>query len=182
MCRGSLLTVGELNWSVRGPKDPQLVRSDWTSATIGHIDGVVTREVSNVLTDTGYLTEVWRSDWSLDDRPVDQVFQRIVTAAYDGGWHAHASTYDRLFCGVGTLKVALYDARIDSCTHGNSAVFRIGEVRPATVVVPPGVWHAVKNIGSGPAVLLNAVDVAYDYEDPDHYRLPYGNEQIPVEF
>jgi dTDP-4-dehydrorhamnose 3,5-epimerase len=44
------------------------------------------------------------------------------------------------------------------------------------------VWHAVKNIGSGPAVLLNAVDVAYDYEDPDHYRLPYGTEQIPVEF
>jgi dTDP-4-dehydrorhamnose 3,5-epimerase len=170
------------SWSVTGPKDPQLVRSDWTSPSEINIDGVVARPISNVLTDTGYLTEIWRADWVLDDGPVGQVFQRVLNLGYESGWHAHGGATDRLFCAVGTIKVALYDGRRDARTHGNSLVLRIGETRPAMVVVPAGVWHAVRNVGTDRAVFINVVDVAYDYEDPDHYRLPYGTDQIPVEF
>ena len=179
---GTVSTVEPLNWSVQGPKDPQMIRSDWTAATSVQIAGVVARTINNVLTDAGYLTEIWRADWQLDDRPVGQVFQRFITQDYASGWHAHATTYDRLFCAVGAIKVALYDGRRDSPTHGNSGVYRMGAARPAVVVVPPGVWHSIKNSGSEPAVFINAVDVAYDYEDPDHYRLPVGTDQIPVDF
>lgn len=170
-----------MNWSVTGPKDPQLVRSDWTPASAEQIDGVVTRSISNVLTDNGTLTEIWRADWALDDRPVGQVFQRHLQIGYESGWHCHAGATDRLFCAVGTVKVGLYDSRIDSPTHRNSLILRLGAGRPALVVVPPGVWHAVRNIGDGPAVFVNVTDVAYDYDDPDHYRLPYGTPQIPVD-
>lgn len=174
--------MNALNWSVEGPKDPQLVRSDWTAAVEVPIEGVVTRSISNVLADSGYLTEIWRADWELDDRPVMQVFQRFLTEHYASGWHAHAHTTDRLFCAVGVIKVALYDGRRDSPTHGNHTIIRLGATRPAVIVVPPGVWHSVKNGGTEPAVFVNAVDIAYDYDDPDHYRLPLGTDQIPVDF
>ncbi len=45
------------------------------------MEGVVARQIANVLTKNGYLTEVWRPEWELDDLPVGQVFQRILERA-----------------------------------------------------------------------------------------------------
>ena len=135
-----------------------------------------------MLTRNGSLTEAWRTDWELDDLPVGQVFQRILEPGSTSAWHVHAVTTDRLFCASGRIVLALYDARNHSPTHGKAIDFRLGRERPAVVVVPPGVWHGVKNIGSLPALFLNIVDVAYDYEDPDHYRLPIDTPLIPYEF
>ena len=171
--------MGDDTWLVTGHKDPQLVRPDWTPAEPIGIEGVVAREVSNVLTDNGCLAEVWRADWELDDLGVAHVFQRTLDPGTVSAWHAHRVTTDRLFCATGRLRVALYDGRTTSPSSGRGATVRLGGERPAVVVVPPGVWHGVRNIGPGPALLLNAVDIAYDYEDPDHYRLPADTPQIP---
>ena len=54
--------------------------------------------------------------------------------------------------------------------------------RPALVTVSPGVWHAVANTSEEEAGLLNLVDQAYDYEDPDHWWLPMTTEKIPYSF
>ena len=59
---------------------------------------------------------------------------------------------------------------------------QIGVERPCLVVIPCGVWHGVKNISAQPAMMLNAVDAAYDYEQPDHWRLPQSNPHIPFDF
>jgi dTDP-4-dehydrorhamnose 3,5-epimerase len=159
-----------------------LVKPDWSPVDPPHLQGVVARQITNVLTRNGCLTEAWRPDWELDDLPVGQVFQRILEPGATSGWHVHAVTTDRLFCASGRIVLALYDARNDSPTHGKAIDFRMGLERPAVVVVPPGVWHGVKNIGSVPALFLNIVDVAYEYEDPDHYRLPIDTPLIPYEF
>ena len=170
------------DWSVLGVKDAQLVRSDWTDANAVAIDGVTARLVTNVLTDNGYLTEIWRDEWDVPGRPVRHIFQRVVEPGPPGDWHAHAHTTDRLFCAFGRLAVALYDSRRRSATHGAVATYRVGAHRPALITVPPGVWHAVKNIGSTPALFVNAVDDPYHYEDPDHRRLPAGSPEIPFSF
>ena len=167
------------NWSITGPKDRQLVRSDWSPLDPIGIEGVVAKQITNVITNDGYLTEIWRKDWELDDLPVGQVFQRIMAPRGGSGWHAHEVTTDRLFCAWGRVHVGLYDARLDSPTHGAVHDFRLGAERPAVIVVPPGIWHAVRNIGDHPAVYLNVVDVAYDYEDPDHFRIPIDSPLIP---
>ena len=167
------------DWSIEGEKDPQVVRSDWSDASSAAIDGVVAKQITNVLTDNGCLTEIWRSDWKLDDRAIDQVFQRVIEPGKASGWHSHARTTDRLFCAIGRLLVALYDGRRSSPTFGAVATFRLGAERPAVIVVPPGVWHGVRNIGTSSLVLLNIVDIAYDYEDPDHYRVPLDTPLIP---
>jgi dTDP-4-dehydrorhamnose 3,5-epimerase len=167
------------DWTVACKQDPQLVRSDWTAAGEVTIDGVVTSSMSNVLTDNGVLTEMWRADWRVDELGVGQVFQRVMTPGALSAWHAHRVTTDRLFCATGRIKVVLFDGRAGSPTHGALTEYRLGAERPALVVVPPGVWHGVRNIGETAAVLVNLVDVAYDYESPDHYRAPADTVDIP---
>ena len=75
--------------------------------------------------------------------------------------------------------MVLYDARVDSDTHDTLVEYRLGERRPAVISIPPGVYHGVRNIGSAPAILINAVDTAYDYESPDHYRVAADSPEIP---
>jgi dTDP-4-dehydrorhamnose 3,5-epimerase-like enzyme len=64
----------------------------------------------------------------------------------------------------------------------SSGEFRCGLARPTLILVPPGEWHGVHNIGHEPAILVNMVDRAYRYEDPDHWRLPADTGEIPYRF
>jgi dTDP-4-dehydrorhamnose 3,5-epimerase len=47
---------------------------------------------------------------------------------------------------------------------------------------PIGVWHGIQNLGSSDALMLNWPSRAYDYQDPDHYRLPYDSPDIPYQW
>ena len=162
-------------------KDRQSITSDWTLLKSA-IDGVRLKEVRNVPKQGGSLTEVFRRDWLLDDGVVDQVFQVILRTGEISTWHMHQYTLDRLFVSQGLVKIALYDGRRSSPTCGKIAEYRLGTIRSGLVVVPPGVWHAVQNIADEPSAILNLVDKAYAYEDPDHWRLPYDTTEIPYRF
>ena len=167
------------DWILSGEPDPQTITSDWILVEPSSIDGVVTKEIRNVLTGSGALTEIWRSAWQLDTLPVDQVFQRWLNPGAITGWHAHGVTTDRLFCSAGTIRVSLFDGRRSSPTARNVWHRIIGAARPTLIVIPPGVWHGVKSIGPDPALILNLVDRAYGYETPDHWRLPPDTPDIP---
>jgi dTDP-4-dehydrorhamnose 3,5-epimerase len=167
------------DWSIEGPKDSPRVRPDWSAVNVPAIDGVVVKEIANVLATNGYLTEVWRPDWQMDGQPAGHVVQRVYDAGAASAWNAHARATDRLFCALGRVQVSLFDGRRSSPTFSARADFHIGAERPAVIVVPPGVWHAVRNIGSGPSVVINVIDRAYDYDDPDVYRLPLDTPLIP---
>jgi len=162
-------------------KDGQTVRPDWVPVR-RTIDGVQVSEVRHVPKGRGRLTEVFRADWKLDDGVVEQVFQVLLGPGEVSAWHTHQYTRDRLFVSMGTVRIVLYDARAASPTRGQVDEFRFGEHRPALLVVPPGIWHGVENLGSGPSIVLNVVDRAYSYTDPDHWRLPSDSPRIPFSF
>lgn len=147
------------------------------------IDGVKLREVRNVYGRRGgKLTELFRRDWRLDDGDVEQVFQVVLAPGEISGWHVHQRATDRLFVNWGAAKVVVYDARRTSPSHGKVNEFCVGSGRPTLIRVPPGVWHAVQNINDGPSGVINVVDNAYQYDDPDHWRLPLDTDKIPYEF
>jgi dTDP-4-dehydrorhamnose 3,5-epimerase len=161
--------------------DRQSVTADWQPLQ-ELIDGVVVKEVKHVVKDNGYLTEIWREDWKLAPTHVGQVFQALLEPGGISAWHVHRSATDRLFANHGLVKVVLYDARPESATRGKVNVLRCGTVRPLLVVVPPGVWHGVQNLGAAPALLLNLPDRPYRYDAPDHWRLPPDTDRIPYSF
>jgi dTDP-4-dehydrorhamnose 3,5-epimerase len=159
-------------------KDEQSVTADWTVLQ-DPIDGVRLIEVRNVVRDSGHVTEVLRRDWFNEAVEIDQVFQVTLESHAVSAWHVHLATTDRLFATSGQVKIALYDARADSPTHGLVNQFRLGERRPGLVIVPAGVWHGLRNLRATPATVLNVVDRAYVYDDPDHWRLPPDTAEIP---
>jgi len=168
--------------SLGAQKDQQSVTSDWDLLQ-DPIEGVRVREMKNLVKAGGdVLCEVFRRDWMLDDGDVDQVFQSVMNPGSISAWHVHHLTTDRLFASQGLVQIVLFDGRQNSTTYGRINEFRFGSVRPALLIVPPGVYHGVRNISPEPALLLNLVSKAYRYEDPDHWRLPPDTDKIPYRF
>jgi len=159
-------------------KDPQVVTSDWQKVGPG-IDGVVIREVLHVPRDHGVITETFRPEWDPTGMPVVHIYQSRLFPGAIGAWSCHAKAIDRLFVNQGHLKMVLFDGREESPTFGRIHELHVGDARPAFVVLPTGIWHGLQNLGSTDALVLNFPTRAYDYEDPDHWRLPYDTEQIP---
>lgn len=76
----------------------------------------------------------------------------------------------------------LYDGRENSPTRGVINEVHLGDARPALIVIPIGVWHGLQNLGACDARVLNFPTVAYNYKDPDHWRLPYDTSEIPYKW
>jgi len=159
-------------------KDEQIVSENW-QAIRKAIDGVVAREVLHVPRDHGIITEAYRSEWDPTGLPVVHIYQSRLFPGAIGAWSCHAKSIDRLFVNQGQLKLVLYDARDDSPTKGTLMELHVGDARPTFLVVPTGVWHGLQNVGTIDALMLNFPTHAYDYADPDHWRLPYDSDQIP---
>ena len=159
----------------------QSVTSDWALQR-NLIAGVQCKDIRSVLKNNGYLTEIYRTDWQIDEHCVKQVFQSLINPGSTEAWHIHKQTTDRFLVGSGRLLLVLYDDRNDSPTKGLINEFHVGIERPSLISVPPGVWHGVKNVGESAAILLNLVDKAYNYEAPDHWGIPYEAQEIPYTF
>lgn len=170
-------------WKLAGSKrDRQSITKEWLPCRQNLIDGVALHETKPVLTGYGLLIELFRAEWAPKNYRVDQIFTSQLRPESISAWHAHATTTDRLSVAAGTLRVVLYDARPDSTTHGLINEFRLSDHRPGTLLIPPRVWHGVQNTGVQTAILINAVDTAYQYENPDHWRLASDSPEIPFVF
>ena len=159
-------------------KDTQQVTSEWQRVR-SSIAGVTVREVLHVPRDHGVITEVFRPEWDPTGLPIVHLYQSRLFPGAIGAWSCHAKNIDRLFVNQGHLKIVLFDARDDSETHGHLMELHVGDARPAFLVIPPDIWHGLQNLGSSDALMLNLPTKAYDYEDPDHYRLPWNTPEIP---
>jgi dTDP-4-dehydrorhamnose 3,5-epimerase len=142
------------------------------------IDGVLVRHAPTHADERGTLTEVFDDRWAFTNDAVTYVYTSTIRPGRLRGWVVHLDQDDRLFFVTGTAKLALYDAREDSPTFGQVNVHFLGDHDRALVRIPPGVVHAVKNVGDDQVVFVNLPTLPYDHADPDKYRFPEG--AIPV--
>jgi len=129
--------------------------------------------------DRGVMTEMLRPEWDTSGAPVLHVSQVRLFPGVISAWHRHDHTTDRVFASQGHLKIVLFDDRPDSLTRGEVDELYAGEARPVLLVVPPGVWHGIQNVGSGDGFYVNFASHPYDYDRPDHSRLPYDSPDVP---
>ena len=97
------------------------------------------------------------------------------------GWGLHFHKDDRYTLVTGELLVALWDARLDSPTHGLVQRVYLAQEATRQVLIPAGVWHASINLGSAEAFVINMPTQPYDHAQPDKVRLSHKSPLAPVD-
>jgi dTDP-4-dehydrorhamnose 3,5-epimerase len=145
------------------------------------IEGVIVKPLRVMADERGWLMEIIRRD----DPFFTGFGQTYITVVHPGvvkGWHWHQRQTDH-FCVVkGMAKVVLFDRRDGSPTKGEVNEFFLGEKNPSVVVIPNGVLHGMKGIGTESAFLLNLTTEPYNHDDPDEFRVPPHDGGIPYDW
>ncbi|NCB20768.1 MAG: dTDP-4-dehydrorhamnose 3,5-epimerase [Clostridia bacterium] len=124
------------------------------------IEGVIIKELKKYNDDRGWLTEIYRRD-EVDLSPA-MSYVSLTQPGVARGPHEHVYQSDFfIFIGPGTFRLYLWDRRSESKTFGESLELELGEGRPVSVLVPPGVVHGYKCISQGPALSINLPDKLY---------------------
>ncbi|MGB9561840.1 MAG: dTDP-4-dehydrorhamnose 3,5-epimerase family protein [bacterium] len=142
------------------------------------MEGVRIKEIKQIPDERGRLFEILRSD-----EPIFEKFGQVyITTTYPGvvkAWHLHKKQTDYIVCIQGMIKLVIYDDRENSSTKGKIEELFIGENNLLLVVIPPGLWHGWKAIGTKEAIVINIPTEPYNRDNPDEFRLPPTSELIP---
>ncbi len=123
----------------------------------GVIHDVVIKPLKKFIDERGWLCELYRQD-ELDagQMPV-MSYVSLTQPGVARGPHEHVDQTDYFaFFGPSNFKIYLWDSREDSPSFGKRMVFAAGQDSPAVVIIPPGVVHAYKNIGTEGGLVFNA--------------------------
>lgn len=167
--------------SIGAKQDVQTVTPDGTS-TAPLIQGVALRPAVTQTDERGTLCEILNLSWDVHPAPIVSVYQFTIHPGKVKGWARHHLHDDRLFISQGTVKVVLYDSRPDSQTTEMLNVIYLSEHHRNLMVIPAYVYHALQNVGTTDALIISMPTRAYDYADPDVYRLPVNSDAIPYRF
>lgn len=143
-------------------------------------DGVVVRPVRTHVDSRGSVMEAYDPRWGISAADMVYAYAYTILPGRAKGWGIHREHDDRYVLLRGRLEIVFYDAREDAATFGMEARLTASEFERAVIVIPAGVWHAVRNIGENEVIVLNLPTAPYDHEHPDKYTLPLDSDEIPV--
>lgn len=140
------------------------------------IQGVVIKDLKTFSDDRGFFRELIRSTDGFFKEGFGQCSHAVIYTDVAKAWHVHKIQIDWWYVASGVLKVALYDTRKDSPTHGELMEFVMGDNEPAKVVrIPQGVAHGYRCL-QGPAHMFYVMSHAYNPEDEG--RIPHDDVSI----
>ena len=102
----------------------------------------------------GWLAEIIRDDETAF-RPV-MSYLSMTRPGLLRGPHEHREQVD-FFCFVGNFRLYVWDNRKDSPTYLEKKIIDTNGT-PVVAIVPAGIVHAYKNIGSSDALVINMPD------------------------
>jgi dTDP-4-dehydrorhamnose 3,5-epimerase len=128
----------------------------------GKIAGVAIKSLRKFVDERGWLAELFRHDELEEDFFPAMAYISSTEPGRLRGPHEHVDQAD-LFCFIGpsNFKLRLWDNREDSATYNYVMTFFVGEDNPQSVIVPRGVVHAYRNIGSKPGIVINCPNRLY---------------------
>jgi len=128
----------------------------------GEIGDVVVRRLKRYCDARGWLVELFRHDEIAEIHYPVMSYASETLPGVARGPHEHKDQTDFFaFIGPGDFKLYLWDMRRDSPTFGFRQTLIVGESQPTSVLIPPGVVHAYKNISDKPGLVFNAPNRLY---------------------
>ena len=126
------------------------------------IQDVVVRDLRKFNDSRGWLTELFRRDELAGEFFPAMTYISSTLPGVTRGPHEHADQAD-LFCFLGPsdFQLRLWDNRKDSPTYGNRMTLVVGQSDPKSVLIPRGVVHAYRNVGSVDGIVINCPNRLY---------------------
>ena len=143
------------------------------------IDGVRIQPFALWPDDRGYFLEVLRVGQGLAAGFPPESTQVSAALSYPGtikAFHFHKQQTDCWAPSMGMFQVALVDLRKGSRTHGLRNTMYVGALRPWQILVPPGVGHGYKVVGTDAGMLVYVTNRLYD--PADEGRIAYNDPGI----
>jgi dTDP-4-dehydrorhamnose 3,5-epimerase len=130
--------------------------------TRGRIEGVVVRDLRKFVDERGWLAELFRHDELEEEFYPAMAYVSSTGPNVQRGPHEHVEQAD-LFCFIGpsNFKLRMWDNREGSPTYRRVMTLFVGADNPKSVVVPKGVVHAYRNVGSGKGIVINCPNRLY---------------------
>jgi len=147
------------------------------------IEGVRIVPASLWSDDRGYFLEIARFGQGLIDQFPAATTQVSAALTYPGAikaFHFHRHQTDVWCVTQGMFQVVLVDLRPDSSTFGRKNTLYVGALRPWQILIPPGVGHGYKVIGTDPAMLVYLTNRFYNPEDEG--RIAYNDPGIAYDW
>ena len=118
-----------------------------------------------------------RASWDITgDRAVTQVHVTTTFPERIRAWGLHQMSTDRLFVVAGLVKIAVFDGRLNSGSHGRVTEMVLSDRNRGLLIVPPNLYHGWKNIGVTDAIIINMPTEMYNYDEPDALDMPWDSE------
>jgi dTDP-4-dehydrorhamnose 3,5-epimerase len=147
------------------------------------IAGVLANPYSVWPDDRGFFLEVARMGQGLTEAFPKETTQISAALSYPGtikAFHFHRRQADVWVPVAGMLQVALVDLRKQSPSFGARNTMYLGSLRRWQLLIPPGVAHGYKVIGTESATLIYLTNRFYDPQDEG--RIPYNDPLIQYDW
>ncbi len=149
------------------------------------IEGVEFKQLITHSDERGLFRELIRSTDTFFQAGFGQLSHSLVHTGIVKAWHGHLKQTQWNYVVTGLIKVALYDDRAGSTTHGGLMECLVGEHQPKQVYsFPPGVLHGYKCI-SGPMNIIYVTSGTYETDEeiriaPDATHIDYDWLSQPI--
>ncbi len=148
-----------------------------TTPDTSPIAGVTLTALRLIGDERGAVLHMLRCDSPEFTRFGECYFSEVLPGAVKA-WKRHRVQTQTLAVPVGRIRMAIYDDRPESASHGKLQVIELG--RPDAYLrlrIPPGLWYGFACIGEKPALLANCADLIHDPEEID--ARPVDDPGIP---
>ncbi|MBX3119758.1 MAG: dTDP-4-dehydrorhamnose 3,5-epimerase family protein [Fimbriimonadaceae bacterium] len=123
------------------------------------IPGVWVNELSKYVDQRGWLTELFREDELPEWFKPAMCYLSVTHPGIARGPHEHVDQTDGFAFISGAYELYLWENREGK--PDQMLTLAVGEENPLLVLVPPGVVHAYRNVGTGEAFVLNFPNQLY---------------------
>ncbi len=128
----------------------------------GEIEGIHPRRLKVHQDARGWLVELFRQDEIAKELWPVMAYVSQTAPGIVRGPHEHRDQSDHfVFIGSSTFRLYLWDNRPSSPTYRVRMCLEFPEGEVWAVVIPPGVVHAYRNVGSGPGLVFNCPNRLY---------------------
>ena len=131
---------------------------NWKDAPI---EGCPVTPLRKFTDERGWLAEFFRHDELPSSLHPLMGYLSLTHPGVARGPHEHRDQTDLFVFFDGTFRLYLWDDRAVASTYGHRQVLDLGRDNAATVIVPPGVVHAYRNVGEQSALILNCPNQLY---------------------